>query len=100
MGAKPEYMVVGSGTGSEVSLLEILDHVLNSGVVFHGRAANSSSRKRYSIPFRAKASRRNGADGDSSQPPGLWPRSCIGSWDWHGISQGASGRVARHHLCY
>jgi hypothetical protein len=36
MGAKPEYMVVGSGGDSEVSLLEILDHVLNSGVVIHG----------------------------------------------------------------
>lgn len=36
MGAKPEYMVVGSGAGNEVSLLEILDHVLNSGVVIHG----------------------------------------------------------------
>ena len=35
MGAKPEYMVVGGGE-SEVSLLEILDHVLNSGVVIHG----------------------------------------------------------------
>ena len=36
MGAKPEYMVVGSGGDSEISLLEILDHVLNSGVVIHG----------------------------------------------------------------
>ncbi len=36
MGAKPEYMVVGDGSGGEVSLLEILDHVLNSGVVIHG----------------------------------------------------------------
>jgi gas vesicle structural protein len=36
MGAKPEYMVVGSGGDNEVSLLEILDHVLNSGVVIHG----------------------------------------------------------------
>ena len=36
MGAKPEYMVVGSGGDSEISVLEILDHVLNSGVVIHG----------------------------------------------------------------
>jgi hypothetical protein len=36
MAAKPEYMVIGSGGDSEVSLLEILDHVLNSGVVIHG----------------------------------------------------------------
>ena len=36
MGAKPDYMVIGSGGDSEVSLLEILDHVLNSGVVIHG----------------------------------------------------------------
>jgi hypothetical protein len=29
-------MVVGSSGESEVSLLDILDHVLNSGVVIHG----------------------------------------------------------------
>lgn len=29
-------MVIGSSGDSEVSLLDILDHVLNSGVVIHG----------------------------------------------------------------
>lgn len=29
-------MVLGGEAGDEVSLLEILDHVLNSGVVIHG----------------------------------------------------------------
>jgi len=36
MTAKPDYIVIGSGGDNEVSLLEILDHVLNSGVVIHG----------------------------------------------------------------
>ncbi len=37
MGAEPEYMVLGGNGGDdEVSLLDILDHVLNSGVVIHG----------------------------------------------------------------
>jgi hypothetical protein len=36
MGARPDYMVLGEGGNSEISLLEILDHVLNSGVVIHG----------------------------------------------------------------
>jgi hypothetical protein len=38
MGAKPEpeVIVVGEGGESEVSLLDILDNVLNSGVVIHG----------------------------------------------------------------
>jgi hypothetical protein len=35
MGAKPESMVLGEGE-AEVSLLDILDHVLNAGVVVHG----------------------------------------------------------------
>jgi gas vesicle structural protein len=29
-------MILGGEAGDEVSLLEILDHVLNSGVVIHG----------------------------------------------------------------
>lgn len=29
-------MVIGSNAETEVSLLDILDHVLNSGVVIHG----------------------------------------------------------------
>jgi hypothetical protein len=36
MGAKPETMVIGGDGESEVSLLDILDHVLNAGVVVHG----------------------------------------------------------------
>ena len=36
MGAKPDYLVLGEDANSEISLLEILDHVLNSGVVIHG----------------------------------------------------------------
>jgi hypothetical protein len=34
----PQHVVLGSGTDSEqeVSLLEILDHILNSGVVIQG----------------------------------------------------------------
>jgi hypothetical protein len=38
MPAKPEpdRIVVGSGDSSEVSLLDIIDNVLNSGVVIHG----------------------------------------------------------------
>jgi hypothetical protein len=36
MGAKPEMMVLGEGEEGEVSLLDILDHVLNAGVVVHG----------------------------------------------------------------
>jgi gas vesicle structural protein len=36
MGAKPEMMVLGEGGEGEVSLLDILDHVLNAGVVVHG----------------------------------------------------------------
>jgi gas vesicle structural protein len=36
MGAKPESMVLGEGGEAEVSLLDILDHVLNAGVVVHG----------------------------------------------------------------
>jgi hypothetical protein len=36
MGAKPETMVLGEGGEAEVSLLDILDHVLNAGVVVHG----------------------------------------------------------------
>jgi gas vesicle structural protein len=35
MGAKPEFAVLGEAA-DEVSLLEILDHVLNSGIVLHG----------------------------------------------------------------
>ncbi len=31
-----DVMVIGSSGESEVSLLDILDHVLNSGVVIHG----------------------------------------------------------------
>jgi len=31
-----EVMVLGSSGESEVSLLEVLDHVINSGVVIHG----------------------------------------------------------------
>jgi hypothetical protein len=36
MGAKPEMMVLSEGGEGEVSLLDILDHVLNAGVVVHG----------------------------------------------------------------
>ena len=36
MGAKPETMVLGEGGEAETSLLDILDHVLNAGVVVHG----------------------------------------------------------------
>lgn len=36
MTADPEYAVLGNAGEDEVSLLEILDHVLNSGVVLHG----------------------------------------------------------------
>lgn len=36
MGAKPETMILGEGGEAEVSLLDILDHVLNAGVVVHG----------------------------------------------------------------
>lgn len=36
MGAKPEYMLLGGSGSEDVSLLDILDHVLNSGVVIHG----------------------------------------------------------------
>ncbi len=36
MGASPDYMVLGESADAEVSLLEILDHVLNAGVVIHG----------------------------------------------------------------
>lgn len=37
MGAKPEFAVLSDHTcDDEISLLEILDHVLNSGVVLHG----------------------------------------------------------------
>ena len=31
-----DVMVIGSDAASEVSLLDILDHVLNSGVIIHG----------------------------------------------------------------
>jgi hypothetical protein len=36
--AAPQHVTIGTGTDSEqeVSLLEILDHVLNSGVVIQG----------------------------------------------------------------
>lgn len=37
MSTGPDYMVLGGDPGdSEVSLLDILDNVLNSGVVIHG----------------------------------------------------------------
>lgn len=37
MAVEPDYMVLGGAGGDdEVSLLDILDHVLNSGVVIHG----------------------------------------------------------------
>ena len=37
MAADPQdVMVLGSSGESEVSLLEVLDHVINSGVVIHG----------------------------------------------------------------
>jgi hypothetical protein len=36
MGAKPEKMVLGEDGEAEVSLLDILDHVLNAGVMVHG----------------------------------------------------------------
>lgn len=32
----PGILTVGGDVGDEVSLLDILDHVLNSGVVLHG----------------------------------------------------------------
>jgi hypothetical protein len=31
-----DVMVIGSDAASEVSLLDVLDHVLNAGVVIHG----------------------------------------------------------------
>jgi gas vesicle structural protein len=31
-----DVLMIGSGGESEVSLLDILDHVINSGVVIHG----------------------------------------------------------------
>lgn len=33
---QPEMIVVGTGETAEVSLLDIIDNVLNSGVVIHG----------------------------------------------------------------
>ncbi|HEX2328695.1 MAG TPA: gas vesicle protein [Candidatus Angelobacter sp.] len=36
MQADLEPITIGGSSGDEVSLLEILDHVLNSGVVLHG----------------------------------------------------------------
>lgn len=36
MRAEPESIVLGDGGHDEVSLLDILDHVLNAGVVIHG----------------------------------------------------------------
>ena len=36
MSSQPGVMNLVSGEHSETSLLEILDHVLNSGVVLHG----------------------------------------------------------------
>jgi len=36
MSSQPGIMHLGSGEYGEISLLEILDHVLNSGVVLHG----------------------------------------------------------------
>ncbi len=36
MASTPDYMVLGEDGDREISLLEILDHVLNAGVVIHG----------------------------------------------------------------
>ncbi len=37
MSSDAEYMMLGGASGDdEISLLDILDHVLNSGVVIHG----------------------------------------------------------------
>ncbi len=36
MGASGEVVVIGSDAQDEVSLLDVLDHVLNAGVVIHG----------------------------------------------------------------
>lgn len=37
MAAEPEYAVLGGNPNDdEISLLDILDHVLNSGIVLHG----------------------------------------------------------------
>ena len=37
MAAEPEYSVLGGNPNDdEISLLDILDHVLNSGIVLHG----------------------------------------------------------------
>jgi hypothetical protein len=36
MSAKPESTLLGGGEDNEYSLLDILDHVLNAGVVVHG----------------------------------------------------------------
>lgn len=36
MSAKPEILVVGGAADSDISLLDILDHVLNAGVVIQG----------------------------------------------------------------
>ncbi len=36
MASTPDYMVLGEDGDHEISLLEILDHVLNAGVVIHG----------------------------------------------------------------
>lgn len=36
MPAKPEILTVGAGEENDISLLDILDHVLNAGVVIQG----------------------------------------------------------------
>ena len=36
-----DVMVIGSSGDSEVSLLDVLDHVINSGVVIHGNVVIS-----------------------------------------------------------
>ncbi len=36
MAAAGEVVVIGSDAQDEVSLLDVLDHVLNAGVVIHG----------------------------------------------------------------
>jgi hypothetical protein len=36
MAASGEVVIIGSDPQDEVSLLDILDHVLNAGVVIHG----------------------------------------------------------------
>lgn len=36
MASNPDYFVLGGDSDAEVSLLDILDHVLNAGVVIHG----------------------------------------------------------------